>query len=398
MNLEKSSEDQAFANEVRAFLDENLPEEKRYEYTSIEHSEKDVMLWWHEKLAAKGWLVPAWPSAFGGPGWTLGQRYIFQQECQKAGAPQISIFGPLMVGPVIYTFGSAAQKERFLPGIEKGTELWCQGYSEPGAGSDLASLKTRADRDGDAYIVNGQKIWTTQAHWADWIFCLVRTDWDVKAQEGISFLLIDMNTPGIEVRPIVSIDGLHHLNEVYFTDVRVPIENLVGEENKGWTYAKFLLEHERGGIANTAESRAKLDRLRQMASSQTSFSEPLIEDPSFANRLSDLEMRLAALEITEARALSAPGDSFDAVKLALPLKLLGTQLQQDIADLCVELVGYGAAPYHYEAPKAAQSNQPSLFEAGPKLVQSQFFGRASTIYGGTSEIQKNIMTKIVLQV
>jgi alkylation response protein AidB-like acyl-CoA dehydrogenase len=398
MNLEQSVEDKAFAKEVRKFLDEHLPEERRYAYNSMEHADKDVMLWWHEKLAQNGWLVPAWPSEFGGPGWSLNQRHIFQQECQKAGAPQISIFGPLMVGPVVYTFGSDAQKQRFLPGIENGTELWCQGYSEPGAGSDLASLKTRADRDGEHYVVNGQKIWTTQAHWADWIFCLVRTRWDVKAQEGISFLLIDMSSPGIEVRPIVSIDGLHHLNEVYLTDVRVPISNLVGEENKGWTYAKFLLEHERGGIANTAESRAKLARLREMARSRTSFSEPPIEDPGFATRLTELEMRLDALEVTEARALSANGGSIDAVKLALPLKLLGTELQQDIADLCVELVGYGAAPCFYEPTFTPGSNQSSIFETGPKLVQSQFFGRASTIYGGTSEIQKNIMTKMILQV
>ncbi len=397
MKLSHTPEEEKFASEVRAWLDEALPEDKRHTYSALEHSDKEVMLWWSQKLAEKGWLVRHWPTEYGGTGWTLAQHHLFNKELQSAGAPSTSGFGTVMVGPVIYTFGNEEQKKRFLPGIQNGTELWCQGYSEPGSGSDLASLKTRAVREGDHYVVNGQKIWTTQAHWADRIFCLVRTNTEVKAQEGISFLLIDMDTPGIEVRPIVSIDGLHHLNEVYFTDVKVPVENLIGEENKGWTYAKFLLGNERTATANASATRQRLERLKVMAKSKTSFSDPMIEDASFAKRLAETETKLTALEITEARSIDADDASFDAVKLSLPLKYLGTNLQQEIAEMCVELVGYAGLPREFEDAAPRSTNEPSLFEKAPGLMESHLFGRAATIYGGTSEVQKNIMAKMVLQ-
>ena len=247
-----SKEDLGFRDEVRAFLAAELPEDMAGKFASLESCTRDAQLFWQKKLADKGWLVNGWPEEYGGCDWSITQRFIYSSESQKALPPMISPFGPAMVAPVIYTFGTDEQKERFLPGIKSGETLWCQGYSEPGSGSDLASLKTRADRDGDDYIVNGQKIWTSYAHWAEYIFYLVRTNSDGKKQEGISFLLIDMKTPGITVKPIVSIDNQQHLNEVFFEDVRVPVENRIGEENLGWTYAKFLLTHERAGTAGVA--------------------------------------------------------------------------------------------------------------------------------------------------
>lgn len=396
MDMSLSQDDLAFRDEVRAFLNASLPEERRYTTDSLEKAEKQETLWWQKVLGEKGWGVANWPEEYGGTNWSLMQHHIFGTECARAGAPYRSGFGLVMVGPVIYTFGNDEQKKRFLPGIQNGTELWCQGYSEPGSGSDLASLKTRAVRDGDHYIVNGQKIWTTQAHWADYIFCLVRTDPDVKKQEGISFLLIDMNSPGLEVKPIVSIDNLHHLNEVYFTDVKVPVENLIGEENKGWTYAKFLLGNERTATAGTTGIRAALDHMKIMAKSKAAFSSPIIEDHEFASALSDLERRLNALQITEQRALDAEDDSFDAARLSLPLKLIGTELQQDVAELAIQLIAYGASPLEFDMVPNPMSNEPSLFEQGPSLMRSHLFGRASTIYGGSSEIQKTIMSKAVL--
>ena len=299
----------------------------------------------------------------------------------------MSAFGVVMVGPVIYTFGSEAQKAQHLPSILDGSLLWCQGYSEPAAGSDLASLDCRAVRDGDAYVVNGQKIWTTQAHWADWIFCLVRTHTDGRPQEGISFLLIDMKTPGIEVRPLWSIDGLHHLNEVFFTDVRVPASNLVGEENKGWTYAKFLLVNERQGIAAVAHSQVELERLKRYAASTDHFAEPPIHDPHYAERITDLENRLTALEALEARALDAPEGSIEAAKLGSPLKLLGTHIMQDIAELYVDMSGPAAL--------VAGGQDSAYGPFGAEVMTNHLLGRAHTIYGGTSEVQKNVIAKLM---
>lgn len=397
MDMTLSPDDLAFRDEVRQFLAENLPEEKRYSFDSLEKVTKDAMIWWQTVLGKKGWLVSSWPEEFGGTNWSLMQHHIFGTECARAGAPSASGFGIVMVGPVIYTFGNDEQKKRFLPGIASGETLWCQGYSEPGSGSDLASLKCRAVRDGDHYIVNGQKTWTTQAHWAEYIFCLVRTDPDVKKQAGISFLLIDMKSPGVEVRPITSIDNHHHLNEVYLTDVKVPVENRIGEENEGWTYAKFLLGNERVATAGTAGIKSALDRIKLMSRSETAYTSPMSKDPDFARRLAELESRLSALQLTQMRALDADEGSFDAATLSLPLKLIGTELQQDVAQLGIDLVAYGASPREYDTPPDRGSNEPSYFEQGPELMRGHLFGRAATIYGGSSEIQKTIMAKMVLQ-
>jgi alkylation response protein AidB-like acyl-CoA dehydrogenase len=308
-----------------------------------------------------------------------------------------SPFGNTMVGPVIYTFGTPVQKERFLPTILDGSELWCQGYSEPGSGSDLASLKTKAERDGENYVVNGQKIWTTQAHWADWIFCLVRTSFEGKAQKGISFLLIDMKTPGIEVKPIYSIDGEHHLNEVYFTDVRVPVANLVGEENSGWTYAKFLLMNERIGIAGTDIIRSGMDSIKIMHDHLRESAGASYDEQTVARRYAELGVRLEALEMLEARALTAAEGSGESMVLPLPLKLLGTDLQQDMADLSIDILGDSALPrVDYGFGESENSNEPNIREQGPATMRSMLSGRASTIYGGTSEVQRGIMSKFVL--
>jgi hypothetical protein len=352
---------------------------------------------WHKALFNKGWIAPDWPSEYGGCEWSLRQKHIFSQATAFAGAPMVMPFGIGMVGPVIYTYGSKKQKEQHLPSILDGSVWWCQGYSEPGSGSDLASLKTSAVRDGDEYVVNGQKIWTTNAHKADWIFALVRTQTEGKAQQGISFLLIDMSTPGVEVKPIVSIDGMHHLNEVYFTDVRVPVSNRVGEENSGWTYAKFLLGHERTGIAGVADSKRKVSALKIMASTEhDNDGRKLADSEEFVNVLNQIEVRLNSLEAVEARVIAhmeetgAPGDS------ASMLKIIGTEIQQALEELTVEAVAYYALPFDVALIKG-EINEPPI---GPKYAQSAVsdmnFGRASSIYGGSNEIQRNVIAKGVL--
>ena len=300
-----------------------------------------------------------------------------------------------MVGPVIYTFGSEEQKAQHLPSIRDGSILWCQGYSEPGSGSDLASLKTSAVKDGDDYVVNGQKIWTTGAHRADWMFCLVRTDTSSKPQEGISFLLIDMKTPGIEVRAIRTIDGLHHLNEVYFTDVRVPIANLVGEENAGWTYAKFLLSNERASIAGTAEIRAALVRLEAIRQTMAEQCGDSFDAKDAARKLAELNIRLDALDMTERRSLSDQGQI--GLRAGLPLKLLGSHLKQDVAEFGVSMMGQAANPKAgYEDEMRTSDNQPDPRRDGPNIVEGYMIGRSWTILGGTSEVQRGIMSKMVL--
>ncbi|MEO1407899.1 MAG: acyl-CoA dehydrogenase family protein, partial [Pseudomonadota bacterium] len=301
MNLEFTPEEIAFRNEVRAFIEENYPSDMAG-LGGREDLTKEQFLRWHKILHTKGWVAPAWPEEYGGTGWTATQRYIWSEENARVDAMMPLPFGVSMVGPVIYTFGSDAQKERFLPRILSGEDWWCQGYSEPGSGSDLASLKTTAVRDGDHYVLNGQKTWTTLAQHADWGFFLCRTDPDAaKPQEGISFILVDMKTPGIEVRPIITIDGNHEVNETWLTDVRVPVENLVGVENQGWTYAKFLLAHERSGIAGVARSKRGIEKLRNIASTELLDGDPLISDKDFARKISQLEIDLTALEFTELR-------------------------------------------------------------------------------------------------
>lgn len=380
---------ESFRAEVCAFLDAELPPEKRFAADGFANASKDLTQWWQGVRAKRGWGAPGWPKQYGGCEWSLAKKRIFADESTRAGAPSYSPFGITMVAPVIYTFGTEEQKAEHLPHILDGSRFWCQGYSEPGAGSDLASLKTRAIRDGDDYIVNGQKTWTTQGHWADWIFCLVRTNTEVKQQSGISFLLIDMNTPGIEVRPIRTIDGMHHLNEVFFADVRVPVKNLVGNENDGWTYAKFLLGNERAGIAGVTRTSGDIARLRQWAASTEHFINPPINDPVIVQRIDALEQRLAKLAALESRALEAPSQSMEAVRLVAPLKLLGTELSQDVSELALDIAGPAALP------RPAENRTHPYGAEGEHAMSSFLFGRAQSIYGGTNEVQKNILAKMM---
>lgn len=383
MNLGFSEKDETFRQEVKDFLAENWPEDMRGKPLNREN-----YIGWHKKLHAKGWAAPAWPVEYGGTDWTPAQKYIFNEEMAKVETFPSLAFNTSMVGPVIYTFGSPEQKAKFLPPTLSLDIWWCQGYSEPGSGSDLASLKTRAVRDGDDYIVNGSKTWTTLAQFADWIFCLVRTDPDVKKQEGISFLLIDMKTPGITVRPIITLGGDHEVNEVFFDDVRVPAANLIGEENKGWTYAKFLLAHERSNIADVHGSRRKLEKLKAIATE-----EGLDEQDVFNRKVAQLEIDLMALEFTELRALADEMAGKRAGAEASILKIRGTEIQQRVTHMAVEIAGQYAMPFqrelgHNEAP------------AGPDWAVDSaahyFNGRKTSIYGGTNEIQRNIIAKAVL--
>lgn len=326
MNFDFSPEDQAFRAEVRAWMQANVPRDPSGKATGMRIG-KETQFAWEKKLASKGWLAWSWPAEFGGAGFTATQRDIFDTERAFAGAPSVIPFGVMMLGPVLMKFGTPEQQKRYLPKIVRAEEAWCQGYSEPGSGSDLASLKTQALRQGDKYIVNGQKIWTTQAHWADWIFCLVRTSVEASKQQGISFLLIDMKTPGIEVRPILTIDGHHHLNEVFFTNVEVPVANLVGEEGQGWTIAKYLLSHERTGIAAVGDSKRQLSWLKETVARDPA----LRDDPHAVRRISDLEVDLMALEYTNLRTLDRMARGIAPGPESSGLKIKGTELQQAIA-------------------------------------------------------------------
>jgi alkylation response protein AidB-like acyl-CoA dehydrogenase len=396
MNLDFSPEEVAFREEVRAFIEENYPEELKGSGTREDLS-RDQFLAWHKVLGKKGWAAPAWPEKYGGTGWTSTQRYIWSEENARVDAMMPLPFGVAMVGPVIYTFGSEEQKERYLPKILSGEEWWCQGYSEPGAGSDLASVKTTAVRDGDHYVINGQKTWTTLAQHADWGFFLCRTDpTAAKPQEGISFILVDMNTPGIEVRPIITIDGGHEVNEVWLTDVRVPIENRVGEENQGWTYAKFLLAHERSGIAGVARSKRGIERLRSIASTEVLDGEPLIEDDSFARKISQLEIDLTALEFTELRTLARESAGKGPGPESSILKVKGTEIQQRLTELTLEAVGTYGAPYFRGFPEDGSNEFPIGPDYAHHAGPNYFNFRKTSIYGGSNEIQRNIITKMIL--
>ena len=395
MDLNVSRSDQAFREEVRNFLADALSEDLRFVSDTFENSSREPMQRWQSILNQKGWGAPSWPTKYGGCGWTPVQQSIFEEEKMAVGAPLKSPFGLVMVGPVIYTFGSDEQKQQHLPSILDGSVQWCQGYSEPGSGSDLASLKTAAKKEGDEYVVNGQKIWTTGAHTADWMFCLVRTDTSSTPQSGISFLLIDMKTPGIEVRPIRTIDGLHHLNEVYFTDVRVPVSNLVGEENKGWTYAKFLLSNERASIAGTAEIRSALTRIDAIRQDISARSGPSFDDNEMRRKISELKIRLDALDYTERRALSDDGPA--GQRIGMPLKLLGSDLKQDVAEFGVSMMATSVLPSaNSEFLHADQDNMPAPEQQGPNILEGYMIGRSWTILGGTSEVQRGIMSKFVL--
>ena len=393
MDLTYSSEDTAFRQEVRDFLTERFPKELADKAQAEIRFKLDDYISWQRILADKGWIAPFWPTEYGGCGWTPVQLNIFDEEVTAVGAPRVMPFGIRLVGPVLYTYGTEAQKAQYLPGILSSDDFWCQGFSEPGAGSDLASLRTSAVRDGDDYIVNGQKIWTSYAHYADMMFCLVRTDSGVKKQMGISFLLIDMKSPGVSVRPIRTLDGDHIVNEVFLENVRVPAENLVGEENKGWDYAKFLLGNERTGIAGIGMIKADLARLHKIALTERRNGRPLIEDPLFQARLARLEINRRALELTNLRMLTTGGDSgaFPSI-----LKIKGSQLQQRSVELQMEAVGPYALPWQTEAMEPAWNGEP----VGPDHVRartpSYFDRRKTTIYGGSTEVQKNIISKTTL--
>jgi alkylation response protein AidB-like acyl-CoA dehydrogenase len=394
MDLNYTSEDLAFRDQVRSFLEAELPSDLRRKVLDHLRLSKEDYVRWHRILARQGWVAPGWPREYGGPGWTAAQRHIFEEECARAGTPPIMPFGVNMVAPVIMAFGSQAQKDHYLPRILSCEDWWCQGYSEPGAGSDLASLKTTAVRDGDHYIVNGQKTWTTLAQHADMIFCLVRTDASVRKQEGISFLLIDMKSPGITVRPIVMLDEDHEVNEVFFDNVRVPAANLVGQENRGWTYAKYLLGHERTGIAAVGRSKRELARLKRLAGREQKNGRPLVEDALFGAKVAELEIELMALEMTVLRVLSqadrAPGPE------ASVLKVRGTEIQQRLTELMVEAAGPLALPFD-EAYLEGETEHSSFDDdfAAP-LLPHYFNYRKTSIYGGSNEIQRNIISQMIL--
>jgi len=395
MDLRYSPEEQAFRHEVRTWLADNLPADIRDKVTQYRGLSKADYVRWHGILAAKGWSVPHWPVEWGGTGWNVTQRYIYEEEFGLAGAPALPSFGPSMCASVLLRFGTPEQKARYLPRIRSGEDFWVQGYSEPGAGSDLASLKTRAERSeggrGDHYVVNGQKIWTTLGQHGDWIFCLVRTDPSAeKRQEGISFLLIDMKTPGITVRPLILMDGGHEVNEVFFDEVKVPVENLVHEENKGWTVAKYLLGHERMGSGNVGGSKRELAALKLIAAREQKNGKPLIEDPRFRDRLSRVEIELDALELTSMRFLDKMRKSGQPPGADVSmLKIRGTEVQQAITELMMQAVGPMAQPF-----VAVDDGQ--VDHVTSRLSPRYFNYRKASIYAGSNEIQRNIIAKMTL--
>ena len=398
MHVSFSEEELAFQQEVRSFFTEKFPADIKARADSGASLTRDDYVRWQKILHEQGWAAVNWPVEYGGTGWTPMQRYIFANEMANANAPDMIPFGVKMVGPIVYTYGTEAQKQRFLPDILESNVWWCQGYSEPGSGSDLASLKTRADRDGDHYVINCTKTWTTLGQWADWIFCLVRTSSDVaRRQEGISFILVDMQSPGVTVRPIITIEGEHEVNEVHFENVRVPIDNLVGEEGRGWTYGKVLLEHERTNIAGVARSRYKLRGLRERASHAVHGAPPLIDDIHFRRKLAALEIELKALEYTELRTLAAVAVGNAPGPESSLLKIRGTEIQQALDALYMEAAGYYALPYVPEqyAPEFPVDDRIG-FGSETNTSLTYFNGRKTSIYGGSNEIQKNIIAKHVL--
>jgi hypothetical protein len=388
MDLNYSAEELAFRDEVRSWFEANIPADLRQKVLDYEELSKEELLRWHKILAKKGWVAPAWPVEWGGTGWNAVQRYIFEQEGAMAGAPPIVAFGVTMCASVLIRFGTDEQKKRFLPRIYHGEDFWCQGYSEPGSGSDLASLKTRAERRGDHYVVNGQKTWTTMGQHGDWIFCLVRTDTS-KKQEGISFLLIDMTTPGITVRPLVLVDEGHEVNEVFFDDVKVPVENLVFEENKGWTVAKYLLGHERLNTGRIGGSKRELAKLKAMAARTISNGKPLTEDVRFRDRLSRVEIELMALEITNMRFLDEVRRTGNIGPEVSMLKIRGTEIQQALTELTMQVAGPLAHPF--------KSVDYDGFDQITAALAPRYFNfRKTSIYAGSNEIQRNIFAKMAL--
>jgi alkylation response protein AidB-like acyl-CoA dehydrogenase len=401
MDLNYSHEEEAFRAQVRAFLEAELPKDIREKSRLGKRLAKDDFVRWQKILNAKGWGAAMWPKKFGGTGWDIVQQHIFEEERVEAGAPPQIAFAFKMVSPVLMAFGNSQQQEYFLPRILSGEHWWCQGYSEPGAGSDLASLKTSAVRSGDHYIVNGQKTWNTLGQYADWIFCLVRTSTEGRPQEGISFLLIDMKTPGITVRPITLLDGEHEVNEIWFDNVSVPLTNRVGEENQGWTYAKFLLNHERAGNAGVGTCKRGLKKLKQIASEQIANGKPLIQDSRFRDRIAQVELELMALEITNLRVLSKMVNEKQALGPEVSvLKIKGSEIQQQIAELQMSALGQDALPYFHDGLDIGWVVDPLLGEHyrpyAPPLSGQYFNLRKTSIYAGSNEVQKNIISRHIL--
>jgi len=392
MDLAFTPEEQAFREEIRSWVRANLPEDIAHKVRNDLHLTREDMQRWAKILGKKGWLGYGWPKEFGGPGWSAVQKHLFEEECALAGTPRIVPFGPVMVAPVIMAYGTPEQHQRFLPGIASGEVWWSQGYSEPGSGSDLASVKTRAERVGDKYIVNGQKTWTTLGQYGEWIFCLVRTSNEGKPQTGISFLLVDMKSPGVTVRPIKLLDGSHEVNEVFFDNVEVPADQLIGEENKGWTYAKHLLSHERTNIADVNRAKRELERLKRIAKT-----EGVWEDQRFRDQIALLEIDVIALEMLVLRVLSAMKSGKNPLDIAGLLKIKGSEIQQRYSELMMLAAGPYALPYIQEAMEAGyQGDFPGNVLGNAPLAATYFNMRKTTIYGGSNEVQRNIVAQTVL--
>ena len=392
MDLAFTPEEQQFREDIRAWVKDNLPADISHKVHNALRLSRDDMQRWGKILGKKGWLGYGWPKEFGGPGWTAVQKHLFEEECALAGAPRIVPFGPVMVAPVIMAFGTPAQQQRFLPGIASGEVWWSQGYSEPGSGSDLASVKTRAERQGDHYLVNGQKTWTTLGQYGEWIFCLVRTSTEGKPQTGISFLLIDMKSPGVTVRPIRLLDGECEVNEVFFDNVQVPVENLIGEENKGWTYAKHLLSHERTNIADVNRAKRELERLKRIAKT-----EGVWDETRFRDQIALLEVDIVALEMLVLRVLSAEKSGKNSLDIAGLLKIRGSEIQQRYSELMMLAAGPYSLPLIHEAMEAGwQGDFPGGVWANAPLASTYFNMRKTTIYGGSNEVQRNIVAQVVL--
>ena len=398
MHVTFTDEEAAFRDEVRQAFRDEMPAEIRQKQSQGIPLEREDYVNFQKFLHSKGWAGANWPVEYGGTGWSTVQKYIFAEEMANANAPDIITFGLGMVGPVIYTFGNEEQKQRFLPDILASNVWWCQGYSEPGSGSDLASLKTRADRVGDHYVINGTKTWTTLGQHADWIFCLVRTNADVaRRQEGISFILVDMKSPGISVKPIILLDGTHEINEIHFDNVEVPVENLVGEEGKGWTYGKVLLQHERTGTARVHATEFRLKKLRDQVTRSVRGARPLAEDRNFMRKIAAVEVELKALEFTELRTLAAVSSGKAPGPESSILKMKGTELQQAVDELCMEAAGYYALPYVPEQYEVEFPIGERVGEGAETKTSLRYFNyRKASIYGGSNEIQKNIIAKHVL--
>lgn len=397
MELSLTQAQADFRDSVRAFLEEQLPDDIKDTQKSGGHLSKEQMQRWHKILSDKGWSTPLWPTEHGGTGWSPVEYAIFDEECYRYGAPRVLPFGVSMLGPVVINFGNDEQRARFLPGIQTGEDWWAQGFSEPGAGSDLASLKTTAVRDGDEYVINGQKTWTTLGQHGDWIFCLVRTNPNAeKPQMGISFILVDMNTPGVEVRPIITLDGSHEVNEVWFTDVRVPAENLIGEENKGWSYAKFLLQNERIGIAGVGQSKEQLVGLKRLASAEQKNGKPLVEDPAFKAKLSEIEIELRALDLTNKRMLVETERGMDPGPVSSMLKIRGSEVAQRLYELKMEASGLYALPFQPEAGEPGWNDELAGSLAQARSAPHYLNTRKISIFGGSNEIQRGIISKMML--